>query len=85
VTEDESTPQKRVDKIFNQMDKNHDNRLTLDEFREGSKADPRIVQVFHIVTISGSPFLVLGLWNYTFCLVILAKVLLPTASIWGYE
>lgn len=26
------------------MDKNHDDRLTLEEFREGSKADPRIVQ-----------------------------------------
>lgn len=45
VADDENTPQKRVDKIFNQMDKNHDNKLTLDEFKEGSKADPRIVQV----------------------------------------
>ncbi|KAF6201812.1 hypothetical protein GE061_004207 [Apolygus lucorum] len=42
--EDENTPQRRVDKIFDQMDKNHDDRLTLEEFREGSKADPRIVQ-----------------------------------------
>jgi len=46
LPDDENTPQKRVDKIFNQMDKNHDNRLTLEEFREGSKADPRIVQVY---------------------------------------
>ncbi|KAF4524667.1 hypothetical protein B566_EDAN012249, partial [Ephemera danica] len=42
--DDDNTPQKRVDKIFNQMDKNHDDKLTMEEFREGSKADPRIVQ-----------------------------------------
>ncbi|ODM91177.1 Frequenin-1 [Orchesella cincta] len=50
VADDENTPQKRVDKIFNQMDKNHDNKLTLDEFKEGSKADPRIVQILQLVT-----------------------------------
>lgn len=48
VTEDENTPQKRVDKIFDQMDKNHDDRLTLEEFRDGSKADPRIVQALSL-------------------------------------
>jgi hypothetical protein len=37
-----------VDKIFDQMDKNHDDRLTLEEFREGSKADPRIVQALSL-------------------------------------
>ncbi|GAB0092224.1 EF-hand domain [Sergentomyia squamirostris] len=47
-TEDDNTPQKRVDKIFDQMDKNHDDRLTLEEFREGSKADPRIVQALSL-------------------------------------
>lgn len=35
----------RVDKIFRNMDLNKDARLTYDEFKEGSKLDPTIVQV----------------------------------------
>ena len=60
TAEDENTPQRRVDKIFSQMDKNHDDKLTLDEFREGSKADPRIVQALSLGDNWTSPF---QLWH----------------------
>ncbi|TPX50259.1 hypothetical protein SeLEV6574_g01007 [Synchytrium endobioticum] len=40
---DEDTPEKRVQKIFDLFDTDGDSRITLDEFREGSKKDPSIV------------------------------------------
>jgi len=48
LPKDEDTPQKRVNKIFNQMDADKDGRLTRDEFKEGSKMDPFIVQALTI-------------------------------------
>ena len=38
----------RVEKIFDQMDTDKDNKLTMNEFMEGSRNDPRIVQALSL-------------------------------------
>ncbi|ODQ65987.1 EF-hand protein [Nadsonia fulvescens var. elongata DSM 6958] len=48
LPEDESTPEKRVDKVFSRMNKTKDDELTLEEFRIGSKADPTIVSALNL-------------------------------------
>ncbi|XP_013774844.1 frequenin-1-like [Limulus polyphemus] len=45
---EEDNPKRRVDKIFEQLDKNQDNKLSMEEFREGSKQDPKIVQALSL-------------------------------------
>jgi len=44
----EGDPTARVAKIFEQMDTDKDNKLTLAEFKEGSRNDPRIVQALSL-------------------------------------
>ncbi|CDZ98026.1 ef-hand [Phaffia rhodozyma] len=48
LPEDENTPEKRVDKIFRNMDKDKNAALSYEEFVEGSKLDPTIVQALSL-------------------------------------
>ncbi|KAI9291223.1 neuronal calcium sensor 1, partial [Neoconidiobolus thromboides FSU 785] len=48
LPEDEATPTMRVDKIFSMMDKNHDDKLNFNEFKEGAQKDQEILKALNI-------------------------------------
>ncbi|CUS21824.1 LAQU0S04e01640g1_1 [Lachancea quebecensis] len=48
LEDNEATPELRVKKIFQLMDKNEDGEISLEEFREASKVDPSIVSALNL-------------------------------------
>ncbi|KAJ3261510.1 Neuronal calcium sensor 1 [Boothiomyces macroporosus] len=48
LSEDEDTPNKRVEKVFRLMDKDHDGFLSKQEFLDGARNDPMIMNSLNL-------------------------------------
>ncbi|CAL4068630.1 unnamed protein product [Meganyctiphanes norvegica] len=47
-SEEVTTPEEYTDNVFNNMDKNADNKISLEEFIEGAKSDPSLIKLMAI-------------------------------------
>lgn len=48
MTQDDLTPEQRVDRIFAKMDKDHDEQITAEEFTIAAKEDPSLVMLLQM-------------------------------------
>ncbi|KAA0184885.1 hypothetical protein FBUS_04797 [Fasciolopsis buskii] len=55
LPDDEATPERRSEKLFNQMDTDRDNRLSLEEFMLGVKSDKWMLKVLAMNTSERDP------------------------------
>ena len=48
VVTDGLSPQQRVDRLFERIDKNKDEKITLEEFKKAAAEDPNLVMLLQI-------------------------------------
>ncbi|BHF78853.1 hypothetical protein SprV_0602197000 [Sparganum proliferum] len=55
MPEGEATPEQRTSRVFELMDKDRDDRISLEEFLEGVQTDPDVLQLLKLDTMAGPP------------------------------
>ena len=48
MASDELSPQQRVDDLFQRVDKDGNQKITLQEFKQAAKDDPSLVMLLHV-------------------------------------
>ena len=48
ITQASDTPDKMTEKLFHEFDSDNDDRISWEEFREGAKKDPIIINFLHV-------------------------------------